>query len=91
MTTFSADQISEVLQRVLSEVGQEAQTYEKAFAVTDLRSSVAELGKVGGQAAWTISYSTRSADVARIAGGQAAWTISYSTRSASIDRGQSAE
>ena len=54
------------------------------FEVADLRAQFADLVK-GGNAAWTISYSTSSAAINQLERlGQVAWTISYSTSSAAI-------
>jgi hypothetical protein len=91
MAEISRDQLNEVVARVMNDVAQEVKGYEKAFRVTDLQTQLAGLAKVGGQAAWTISYSTSSASIAALSdrvrvGGEAAWTISYSTSSAAIEK-----
>jgi len=93
MAEVSREQLSQVIDRVLSEVTREAGGYEKEFAVTDLRASVTDLGRAGGESAWEISYKTSSAtiesarELARM-GGQAAWEISYKTSSGAIERTQ---
>ena len=84
MADFTKEQLNDVVTRVLRDVNRETQVQEgRAFGVADLRSHLADLGKAG-TAAWTISYSTASANVLERLGA-AAWTISYSTSSAVVE------
>jgi hypothetical protein len=72
-----------VVARVTSEVQREAVGAEKAFQVSDLNASVADLAKAGGLSAWKITYDTkREADFARpgALGGVSAWKITYDTK-----------
>lgn len=95
VTDVSQDQLSEVVSRVVGDVMRETRAHEAAFGVADLQSHLGELAKVGGgQAAWTISYSTSRTsidalhDAAALGGDVAAWTISYSTSRHGFDAGE---
>jgi hypothetical protein len=85
VTDVSKDQLREVVTRVVGDVMRETSAHEAAFGVADLQSHLGELAKVGGESAWTISYSTSRTsidairDQAGIGGDMAAWTITYST------------
>lgn len=92
MSDTGSARLNEIFRRVSEEVSKEvgsggAVGAASAFKVSDLRAQFADLVK-GGEAAWTISYSTSSArldsagDLGRL--GNAAWTISYSTSSAAL-------
>ena len=98
MTELPPERISEAVSRALSEVRRETQSQEAAvFGVADLQARAVELNRVGGELAWTISYSTAAASIERgtaverlslpTVGGQLAWTISYSTAAASVEQG----
>jgi hypothetical protein len=89
MADVSREQLNNVVARVLAEVGGEVQINEARFGVGDLRASLTDLAKVGGESAWTISYSTSSLSVDQARhiaqlGGESAWKISYSTSSSPI-------
>ena len=76
----------------MNDVVQEVKGQERAFGVLDLRAQVTELGKVGGEAAWTISYSTSRTSIEKLSaaariGGESAWTISYSTALTGVEKG----
>ena len=47
----------------MDEVANEVKALDEGFRVTDLHSRFANLGKANGNVAWTISYSTSSANV----------------------------
>jgi hypothetical protein len=86
MADISREQLTEVVTRVMGDVINEVERSERAFGVAELRTSVADLAKAGGEGAWTISYSTSSTSIEQLRGtaqigGESAWTISYSTSS----------
>lgn len=91
MSDNNSLRLNEIFRRVSDEVAKEIGTpvapAANAFKVSDLRAQFSDLVK-GGEAAWTISYSTSSArvgnagDLGRL--GDTAWTISYSTSSAAL-------
>lgn len=90
MADVSREQLTEVVARVMRDVTSEVEQRERAFGVAELQTSLADLAKVGGESAWTISYSTSSASLEQLRGvaglgGESAWTISYSTSSAPIE------
>jgi hypothetical protein len=86
-----AEDLNEIVARVTSQVLEETKGFEERyFAVGDLKSYLAGLGK-GPDSAWEISYKTTSAPVieglpelGRRAPGLSAWEISYKTTSAPI-------
>jgi hypothetical protein len=63
MAELSKAQLDEVIARVIGDVTEEVAGHERAFGVADLGTRLADLAKVGGESAWTISYSTSSAFV----------------------------
>ncbi|KQO09204.1 hypothetical protein C8J44_0346 [Sphingomonas sp. PP-CE-3A-406] len=78
----SEQEINDIVARVSAQVLREVKSSEQVFRIGDLSTHVIDLGK-GGDAAWTISYSTAAAT---LDGGtrirtldEVAWTISYST------------
>ena len=78
----SEQDINDIVARVSAQVLREVKSSEQVFRIGDLSTHVIDLGK-GGDAAWTISYSTAAAT---LDGGtrirtldEVAWTISYST------------
>jgi len=91
MAEVSQDQLRDVVARVVGDVMRETKANEAAFGVADLQSHLGELAKVGGDAAWTISYSTSRTSIdalresAALGGDTAAWTISYSTSRQGFD------
>jgi hypothetical protein len=81
-------EVKEILARVANEISRESELQGGTFRVADLSSQLSNLAK-GGDAAWTISYSTASvADLKPgFRGGEVAWSISYSTSSAAALQG----
>ncbi|RMB35913.1 hypothetical protein C8J47_1436 [Sphingomonas sp. PP-F2F-G114-C0414] len=78
----SEQEINDIVARVSAQVLREVKSSEQVFRIGDLSTHVIDIGK-GGDAAWTISYSTAAAT---LDGGtrirtldEVAWTISYST------------
>ena len=78
----SEQDINDIVARVSAQVLREVKSSEQVFRIGDLSTHVIDLGK-GGDAAWTISYSTAAAT---LDGGtrirtldEVAWTINYST------------
>ncbi|MES3098339.1 hypothetical protein [Sphingomonas faeni] len=80
-------EINDIVARVSAQVLREAKSSEQVFRIGDLSTHVIDLGK-GGEAAWTVTYSTAAAqlgDASRIRPlDQLAWTISYSTSKAAL-------
>lgn len=90
MAEVSRDQLNEVVSRVMDDVMQEVKSEERAFGVADLRGHLKDLTTVGGNRAWSISYSTASERFGSLRqaarpGGEVAWSISYSTASAALE------
>ena len=97
MTEAYEGRVREAVSRALSDVRSETEGQERAvFGVADLQTRASELSRVGGEVAWTISYSTAAAALERgtaterlslpTVGGEVAWTISYSTAAAALER-----
>jgi hypothetical protein len=88
MAELSKAQLESIVSRVTEQFAQELSTNPgRGLAVTELGTQAVELNKIGGDATWTISYSTAAAalagtEAAARAGVDAAWTISYSTAAA---------
>lgn len=87
----SDQEINDIVTRVSAQVLREVKSSEQVFRIGDLSTHVIDLGK-GGDAAWTISYSTAAATLdgsTRIhAIDTVAWTINYSTSKPTLaDRG----
>ncbi|EFC82945.1 hypothetical protein [Parafrankia sp. EUN1f] len=91
MAEISRAQIESIVTKVTEEFAQEAQVNEReALRVSDFSEHAATLNKIGGDSAWSISYSTSAAEIAgtdvlRSQANNTAWSISYSTSSSSIN------
>ncbi len=74
--------INDIVARVSAQVLREVKSSERVFRVGDLNSHVLDFSK-GGDAAWTVTYSTTSATldgIDRIRSlDDIAWSITYST------------
>lgn len=91
MADISKEQLSELVSRVTNTVAKEMQTSVAGYGVADLRAHVTDLGKIGDNVAWEISYKTSKVGVELDSvvrpGAQVAWEISYKTSKAGIERG----
>jgi hypothetical protein len=89
----------ETIRRVTEKVFQEMTSAQEAFSVADLRAAASELGGVGDDVAWKISYDTKREAGFAPGTDVSAWKISYDTKREAgfspevveriIDRGES--